>query len=130
MDTLLNPSDNDVALAKEMKLAISNDLRPRYSAPDKAEISILLDKCTFLIQDSILIILMIQKVPGPELQMMINIEASTSSDSTSDCASSDTGCQPPSKKRKGLGAILSKIYDVTVNSQNETPLRPRENSRG
>ena len=54
----------------------------------------------------------------------MNIEASTSSDSTSDCASSDTGCQPPSKKRKGLGAILSNIFDA--NTQNKIPLRPRE----
>ena len=34
LDTLLSLSDDDVALGKEMKLAISNDLRPRYSAPD------------------------------------------------------------------------------------------------
>ena len=38
-----NPSDNDVALAKETKLAIilSDDLRPRYFTPDNAEISVL-----------------------------------------------------------------------------------------
>ena len=84
LDTLLNPSDDDIALAKEMKLAISNDLRPRYSAPD---ISVLLDKCTFLdqrfhaghlvdsegtkvrIADEVVVILM-------------NIDDSTSSDST------------------------------------------------
>ena len=45
LDILLNPSDDDIPLAKEMKLAISTDLRQRYSEPDT---SALLDKCTFL----------------------------------------------------------------------------------
>ena len=128
LDTLLSPSDDDVALGKEMKLAISNDLRPRYSAPD---ISMLLDKCTFLdpsfhtshLDDSEGTKV---RIADEALVILMNIDASASSDSTpsaTDCESSNTGCQPPSKKRKGLGAILSKIFD---DSQNEAPLRPRQ----
>ena len=60
----------------------------------------------------------------------MNTDASTSSNSTSsaaDCSvneSTCTGCQPPSKKRKGLGAILSNIFDT--DAQYETPLCPKE----
>ena len=129
LDTLLNPSDDDVALAKEMNLAISNDLRPRYSAPD---ISVLLDKCTFLdprfrtshLNDSEGTKV---RIADEAVVILMNTDASTSCDSTScatDCESTNTGCQPPSKKRKGLGAILSKIFDS--DAQNETPLCPRE----
>ena len=56
----------------------------------------------------------------------MNIDDSTSSDSTksvTDCESTNIGSQPPCKKQKGLGAILSKLFD---NTQNETPLRPQE----
>ena len=46
-----------------------------------------------------------------------------STQSATDCESINIGSQPPRKKQKGLGAILSKLFD---NAQNETPLRPRE----
>ena len=129
LDTLLNPSGDDISLAKEMKLAISDGLRPRYSAPD---ISVLLDKCTFLdprfrtshLDDSEGTKV---KIADEAVVILMNTDASTSSDSTpsaTDCESTNTGCQPPSKKRKGLGAILSKNFDN--DAQNETPLRPRE----
>ena len=55
------------------------------------------------------------------------LQASNSTSSAADCSvneSTRTGCQPPSKKRKGLGAILSNIFDT--DAQNETPLHPKE----
>ena len=56
----------------------------------------------------------------------MNINDCTSSDSTksvTDCESIKIGSQPPYRKQKGLGAILSKLFD---NAQNETPLCQRE----
>ena len=45
LDDLLMSSDDDTGFAKELKVAISSDLRPRYS---ESEVSVLLDKCSFL----------------------------------------------------------------------------------
>lgn len=106
LDTLLNLSDDDIPLAKEMKLAISTDLRQRHSEPDT---SALLDKCTFLhprfctsyLDDSEGTKV---RITDEAVVLLVNTDASTSSNSTSsaaDCSvneSTRTGCQPPSKK--------------------------------
>ena len=105
LDTFLNPSDDDIALAKEMKLAISNDLRPRYSAPD---ISILLDKCTFLdprFRAGYLVDSEGTKVriADEAVVILMNIDDCTSSDSTqyaTDSESTYIGSQPPRKNEK------------------------------
>ena len=99
-----------------MKLAISNDLRPRYSAPD---VSTLLDKCTFLdprFRADHLVDLEGSKVRVADkaVVVLMNIDDSTSSDSTQSAGgheSTNVGSQPPHKKRKGLGAIFSKFFD-------------------
>ena len=95
-----------------MKLAISNDLRSRYSSPD---VSVLLDKCIFLdprfraghlvdLEDTNV------RIVDEAVVILMNIDDSTSSDSTQSvtgCESTNIESQPPHKKRKGLGAILS-----------------------
>ena len=45
MNELLKSSDDDTEFAKELKVAISSDLKPRHS---EAQVSLLLDKCSFL----------------------------------------------------------------------------------
>jgi len=96
---------------------------------------VLLDKCTFL--DPRFHTSHLDDSKGTKVRIgdeavviLMNTDASTSYDSTScttDCESTNTGCQPPSKKRKGLGAILSKIFDNDV--QNKTPLHLREREK-
>ena len=113
MNELLKSSDDDTEFAKELKVAISSDLKPRHS---EAQVSLLLDKCSFLgaskclddlegtknkIADEGVTVLM-------DTTMDSSPSTSTSSGSTQSTLSHTEEFRPPKKKRKGLGTILTK----------------------
>jgi len=135
LDDLLLSSDDDTGFAKEMKMAISSDLRPRYSEP---EVSVLLDKCSFL--DPRFCCKCLDDLEGTKNNIAdegVTVLMNTTTDSSPSTSFSSGStvahteeCQPPipKKKRKGLGAILTKIFDKDSESEGHghSPLRPRE----
>ena len=101
LDVLLAVSFDDKPLVKELKRIICDDLHSRYTTLDISE---LIDKCCFLgprfktqhLQDK------------DEVLMRITMEAVENAEVLEDDDNS-LESEPPTKKLKGLAAILTKV---------------------
>ena len=129
LDGLLVPSDDDSEFAKQLKVDISSDLRPRYSEP---EVLVLLNKCSFLNPRFRCKCLddpegTKNKIADEGVTVLMNTTTESSPNTPISSGSHTEECQPPlKKKRKGLGAILTKKLSNDSEGKSRAPLCPQE----